>query len=71
MEFVFGLKNIIYIVVFIAAIAFLTKNMMKIMGWLKAAQPENRFDNVGQRLARTIGIAFFQKKIIRSLLVFD
>lgn len=66
MEFVFGLKNVIYIAIFMIAMGFLTKNMVKIIGWLKLAKPEDRSGNIARRISQTIGIAFLQKKILRE-----
>jgi Fe-S oxidoreductase/nitrate reductase gamma subunit len=62
----FGLKNIIYIVIFLVAIAFLTYNLIRYVKYLKLAKNENRFDNIPKRLAKVLGIAFFQKKIFRE-----
>ncbi len=62
----FELKNIIYMVIFLAAITFLTYNLIRYVKYLKLAKNENRFDNIPKRLAKVLGIAFFQKKIYRE-----
>jgi len=62
----FGLKNIIYIVIFLAAFALLAYNIIRYIKYLKLAKYENRFDNIPKRLAKVFGIAFFQKKIFRE-----
>ena len=66
MTFEFHYYNAIYIAIFIFAIVFLSKNLLKILSWLKLAKKEDRFDNIGKRIANTVGIAFFQKKILRE-----
>jgi len=62
----FGINNIIFIIVFVAAIAFLTKNVLKLVSYLKLAKPDNRFDNPGKRITNTLINAIFQKKILRD-----
>ncbi len=66
MEFEFGLSNVIFILIFIGAMVFLAKNLGRIINWLKLAKKEDRSGNIGQRICQTIGIAFFQKKIMRE-----
>jgi Fe-S oxidoreductase len=66
MHFEFGISNVIYIAIFLLSIGFLAKNLGKITGWLKLAKKEDRSGNVGQRISQTIGVAFFQKKILRE-----
>jgi len=62
----FGLKNIIYIVIFLFAIGLLSFNLKRLVSYLKLGKPENRSSNLGSRINRMIGIAFFQKKILRE-----
>lgn len=62
----FGINNIIFIIVFVAALAFLTKNVLKLVSYLKLAKPDNRFDNIGKRISNTLINAIFQKKILRD-----
>lgn len=62
----FGIKNIIFLVIFVAAFAFLIKNSLKLISYLKLAKPENRFDNIGKRIKQMFVVAIFQTKILRD-----
>lgn len=62
----FGIKNIVFIVVFLIAIGFFTKSVSKLISYLKLAQPDNRFDRIGERLWHTLVVAIGQKKILRD-----
>jgi Fe-S oxidoreductase/nitrate reductase gamma subunit len=62
----FGLKNIIFIVIFLAALAYFIKNVSKLIGYLKLAKPENRLDNIPARINQTLLVAFAQTKILRD-----
>ncbi len=60
------LKNILFIIVFISAFTFLGYNIKRLVSYLKIGNPENRFDNVGQRIANVFKVAFGQSKILRE-----
>jgi len=60
------LKNIVFIIVFIAAFTFLGFNIKRLISYLKIGKPENRFDNVGQRVANVLKVALGQSKILRE-----
>lgn len=64
----FGIKNIIFVVIFLAAFALLIINALKLISYLKKAKPEknNRLDNIPQRIIQTLTVAIFQKKILRD-----
>ena len=62
----FGLKNIIFIVIFLAALAFFIKNVSKLISYLKLAKPDDRLDNIPARIKQTLLIAFAQTKILRD-----
>jgi Fe-S oxidoreductase len=62
----FGLNNILFIVIFIAATAFFIKNVLKLISYLKLAKPDNRFENIPDRIKQTLLIAFAQSKIFRD-----
>ncbi len=62
----FGLKNIIFILVFLAGAAFFSKNVLKLISYLKLARPDNRFGEVGKRIVNTLIVAIGQKKILRD-----
>ncbi len=61
-----GLKNIVFIIVFISAFTFLGYNIKRLIGYLKTGKPENRFDNVGQRITNVLKVALGQSKILRE-----
>ncbi|HUX61707.1 MAG TPA: (Fe-S)-binding protein [Ignavibacteriaceae bacterium] len=61
------LKNIIFIIVFIAAIGFFLFNSRKIIKNLTAGKKKDyRLDNIGKRLKNVWIIAFLQKKLLRD-----
>ncbi len=62
----FGIKNIIFILIFSGAGALFTINFMKVLSYLKFAKSDNRFDRIGERLTNTLIVAIFQKKVLRD-----
>ncbi len=62
----FGLKNIVFVVLLIAAFAYFIKNILTLINYLKLAQPDNRFDNISERIKQTLLVAFGQTKILRD-----
>jgi len=62
----FGLKNLIFAIIFFAAFGFLTKNVLRLISYLKLGQPDNRTDKIGQRIWQTLKVAIFQTKILRE-----
>ena len=62
----FGIKNIIFLIVFIAAFGFMGKNVMRLISYLKQAKPVNRFNKIGERIKRMLVVAFAQTKILRD-----
>lgn len=62
----FGIKNIIFIIVFISAIGFFLYTMRKMISYILVAQSDNRSDNIGQRLKNVFVIAFGQSKLLRD-----
>jgi len=60
------IKTIAFIIVLIAAIVFLFKNLSRLISYLKIAKPDNRFDNPMQRFKQTLTVAFAQTKILRD-----
>ncbi|PKL84675.1 MAG: Fe-S oxidoreductase [Ignavibacteriae bacterium HGW-Ignavibacteriae-1] len=62
----FGLKNIIFIVILIAAFVYFTKNVLTLISYLKLAKPDNRFGNIAERITQTLIVAFAQTKILRD-----
>lgn len=60
------LKNIIFILVFISAFGFLFQNLRRIFSYIKLGQPENRFDNIPERIKNVLKIGIAQTKILRE-----
>jgi Fe-S oxidoreductase len=60
------LKNIIFILVFISAFGFLFQNLKRIFSYIKLGQPENRFDNIPERIKNVLKIGIAQTKILRE-----
>ena len=59
------LKNIIFVLVFIAAFGFLAYSLMLRIKTLKIGKPENRFDNIPERIKNVLLVAFGQSKLLR------
>lgn len=63
----FGTKNIIFILVFLAAFGFFIFSCTNLIKYLKVAKKkDDRFDNIGRRLKRVWTIAFMQSKLLRD-----
>lgn len=63
----FGLKNIIFILVFLASISFFAYSCFNLIKYLKVAKKkDDRFDRIGERLKRVLIIAFAQSKLLRD-----
>lgn len=60
------IKNIIFIVVFIAAFGFLAFNIKRLLTYLSVGQDDNRFDSPMKRIANVLKIAFGQSKLLRE-----
>ena len=59
-------KNLLFIPVFFAAIGFFIYNLRRILSYVKLGQPENRFDNPGERIKNVLMIGLAQSKILRE-----
>ncbi|MCL5029730.1 MAG: heterodisulfide reductase-related iron-sulfur binding cluster [Bacteroidetes bacterium] len=62
-----GLKNIIFIIIFAAAMSFFVwscRNLIKYL--LVAKKKDNRFDNAGKRIKNVLVVAFGQTKLFRD-----
>ena len=64
--FEFGIKNIVFLIVFISAALFFAKNVNRLISWLNLGKADNRFDNIGARIKQTLIVAIAQKKILRD-----
>lgn len=60
------IKNIAFVIVFIAAIGFFLFNLRRILAYILLGQYENRFDNPSQRIKNVLKIAFGQSKLLRD-----
>ena len=60
------LKNLVFIVVFIASFVFLSYNIKRLLSYLSVGQKENRFDNFLERLLNVLKVAIGQSKILRE-----
>ncbi|MCK7524468.1 MAG: hypothetical protein MZV64_46010 [Ignavibacteriales bacterium] len=61
------LKNIIFIIVFVAVFGFFAYSVNNLIKYLKVAKKkDDRFDNIPTRLKRVWNIAFAQTKLLRD-----
>lgn len=60
------LQNIVFIVLFLAALCLFTYNLLRIRSYLMLGRNENRFSGVGTRLMKVLGIGIAQSKIFRD-----
>ncbi|MFZ1290342.1 MAG: heterodisulfide reductase-related iron-sulfur binding cluster [Melioribacteraceae bacterium] len=61
-----GIKNLVFILVFIAAFTFLYFNLKRLINYLSIGKKENRFDNVPERIKNVLKVAIGQTKILRE-----
>ena len=59
-------KNILFLLVLIAAFTFFAMSVRRIIRHLRLGQAEDRFDRPWERVKRTLGIAIAQSKILRE-----
>jgi len=60
------IKNIVFIVIFLASFIFLSKNIKRLLSYLSIGQKEDRFDNVPKRISNVLKVAIGQSKILRE-----
>ena len=60
------LHSIIFALVLIGALAFFAYNTKRLISYLQLGKPDNRFDNIGQRIKNVLVIAIGQSKILRE-----
>ncbi len=60
------IKNLIFIIFFIATIGLFVYNIRRIIKYVLIAQKENRFDNIVARIINVLKIAFGQTKLLRE-----
>lgn len=61
-------NTIIYIIFLLLSFGFFFYSVWKFLFYLKLGKPENRLNNIPQRIINTINIAFLQSKLFRSKL---
>ncbi|MCU7516910.1 MAG: (Fe-S)-binding protein, partial [Ignavibacteria bacterium] len=61
-----GIKNIIFVIVILAAFSFFGYNVRRLIGYLKLGKKEDRFQDVPARIKNVLKIALFQSKILRD-----
>ncbi|HEX2867839.1 MAG TPA: (Fe-S)-binding protein [Ignavibacteriales bacterium] len=61
-----GIKNIIFIVVLLAAFVLFGYNVRRLISYLKLGKKEDRFQNISARIKNVLVIAFAQTKILRE-----
>lgn len=60
------IKNFIFLLVLLAALGAFAFTLRKVLGYLRIAKPENRFDHFDKRVGNVLAIAFGQTKILRD-----
>jgi Fe-S oxidoreductase len=60
------IESVIFALVLIGALTFFGRNANRLIGYLKLAKKENRFDQPGKRIATTLKVALGQSKILRE-----
>jgi Fe-S oxidoreductase/nitrate reductase gamma subunit len=60
------IKSILFAILLISAVGFFLNSIMRVIGYLKLGKPENRLNNIPQRLINTLKIAFLQTKLFRQ-----
>jgi Fe-S oxidoreductase/nitrate reductase gamma subunit len=61
-----GIKNVIFLLVLIAAFVGITYNVRRLISYLKLGKPEHRLDNLPARLKLLLTVGFGQTKILRD-----
>ncbi len=62
----FGIRNVIFIVLFLAAMGFLGENIHRLISYLKTAKQEDKTNRIFDRIKKTFDVALFQSKILRD-----
>ncbi len=60
------IKHVAFWIVFIAAMGMIAWNLRRLYAYLSVGRPENRFDNMGQRIRNVLVIAIGQSKMMRD-----
>jgi Fe-S oxidoreductase len=62
------IKSILFAFILIGAVLFFLYSLRNFISYIKLGKPENRLNNIKQRLINTLNIAFLQTKLFRSRL---
>ncbi len=62
----FGIRNVIFIILFLAAMGFLGENIHRLISYLKTAKQEDKTNRIFDRIKKTFDVALFQSKILRD-----
>lgn len=60
------LQNIVFLVLFLAALSLFAYNLLRIRSYLMLGRSDNRFSNPGARILRVLGVGIGQSKILRD-----
>lgn len=60
------IKTIVFTILFLAAVSFFVKNVLRLISYLKVGQEEDRSGKAGTRFMNVLSIAFGQKKLLRE-----
>lgn len=60
------IQNIVFIVLFLAALSLFTYNLLRIRTYLMLGRSDNRFSDVPKRIMKVLGIGIGQAKIFRD-----
>jgi Fe-S oxidoreductase/nitrate reductase gamma subunit len=60
------LQNIVFIVLFLAALSLFAYNLIRIRSYLLIGRKDDRFSNAGRRLLKVLGVGIGQSKILRE-----
>lgn len=60
------IKTVIFTLLFLSAVYFFAKNIIRLISYLRIGQKEERSGNIKKRLTNVLSIAFGQKKLLRE-----
>lgn len=61
-----GIKNIVFILIFVGAISFFVFSCRNLIKYLAIGQKEDRFGNISERIKNVLKIALLQSKLLRD-----
>jgi Fe-S oxidoreductase len=62
------INSAVFVLILVSAFGFFLYSTRNVISYLKLGKPENRLNNIPQRLINTLNIAFLQTKLLRSRL---